>query len=92
MALDTLYIFLKYIISNLQNSNGGVFLIEAHIAKPLIRRINKKVNANIPYPIPRNTGHIEYLIPGGAKLGRNGEYYIKAYTIHDIPDLVKVIY
>jgi hypothetical protein len=92
MALDTLYVFLQYIISNLQNNNGGVFLIEAHIAKLLIRKINNKVNANIPYPIPRDTGHIEYLIPGGAKLGRSGDYYIKAYTTHDIPDLVKSIY
>jgi len=93
MAIDTLYVFLQYIINNLVRDNGGLFLIDSYIAKALIGKINKKINADIPYPLPKNANHIEYLIPAGLKLGRGyGGYYLKSYSQYDVDNLVKALY
>ncbi len=93
MAMDTLWIFLKYIVDTQHNSGDSVFLIDAYITRKLIHMINKAINANIPYPISGLNDHIEYLIPGGAKLGRHtGSYYIKTYSTNDIKNLIKTIF
>ncbi len=92
MALDTLHIFLNYLIDTQHNSGDSVFLIDAYIARKLTHMVNKATNADIPYPITHGP-HIEYLIPGGAKLGRSGgSYYIKTYSTEDIKNLIKTIY
>lgn len=93
MAIDTLYVFLQYLTDRLVSYNGGLFLIDAYIAKALINKVNKTVHADIPYPLPKDADHIEYLIPGGLKLGRkSGDYYLKSYSVHDVDNLIKALF
>ena len=92
MAMDTLWVFLNYLVDTQHDSGNSVFLIDAYIARQLTHMVNKATNSDIPYPITHGP-HIEYLIPGGAKLGRNdGSYYIKTYSTVDLKNLIKTIY
>jgi len=87
--LNTLWMVLTY-LAGTSTSNNTVILIDAYVAKSLIACIGR----NIPYPLLKNAEHIEYLIPGGAKLGRQnkGGYYIKTYSDQDIKNLIKSIF
>ena len=84
--LNTLWMVLTY----LSGTGNAVILIDAYVAKAIITRVGR----NIPYPLPKDADHIEYLIPGGAKLGRQnkGGYYIKTYSDQDIKNLIKSIF
>ena len=89
MAIDTLWVFLNFLIDRGSNS---VNLIDSYIARRLIHMVNKKVGSEI-IPYPFTAPNIEYLLPGGGKLGRKvGGYYIKTYSDMDIKHLIERIY
>lgn len=93
MAIDTLWIVLMY-LKDSSNDNGGMFTIDSHVARQLINSVNRKSGFmyELPYPISRD-GHHEFLLPGGAKVGRYcGEYYVKSYSKFDISRLMTYLY
>lgn len=89
MAINTIYMVLMFLAARTKcDFQGGIILIDAFVARGIIEKANKRRGQGIPYPLKNE----EWLLPGGAKIGKYDRYYLKYYTEKDLTSLVKSLF